>query len=100
MIRKNKILDSCINGDGDIFEEIKKMREHSKVSASCIDGVTTEIPGLFKGIYENLYNSHDDHAEVVTEVNNRMNSSHIVEVDKVTPDIVKKAASHLHSHRD
>ena len=102
MIRKNKILDSCINGDGDIFEEIKAMRKHSKVTASCMDGVTEDIPGHFKGIYEKLYNSHDDHANIVeidAEVNSKINYFHLVDVDRVTPDIVKKAASRLHSNK-
>ena len=67
-----------------------------------MDGVTEDIPGHFKGIYEKLYNSHDDHANIVeidAEVNSKINYFHLVDVDRVTPDIVKKAASRLHSNK-
>ena len=41
-IRRNRLLDACINGNGDIFKEIKKMRKSAPVVArkkfiqSCI----------------------------------------------------------------
>ena len=102
LIRKNKLLDSCINGDGDIFEEIKAMRKSAQVSSSTMDGVREDIPGHFRGIYDNLYNSHDDQAkvaEIEVEVNSRISSFHLSDVDKVTPDKVREAASHLNSNK-
>ena len=65
-----------------------------------MDNVKTDIPGHFRGIYKNLYNSHDDDAQVAeisSEVNARINISHLVDIDKVTPEIVRKAASHLNN---
>ena len=100
MIRKNKLLNACINGDGDLFEEIKKLRKCGQVSATTMDNVKTDLPGHFRGIYKNLYNSHDDDAQVAeieSEVNARINISHLVDIDKVTPEIVRKAASHLNN---
>ena len=102
LIRKNKILDSCINGTGDLFEEIKAMRKCDEVTATSMDGITKDIPGHFRRVYENLYNTHDDIAQVAAieaEVNEKINSSHLVDVEKVTPEIIKEAASHLKNNK-
>ena len=102
LIRKNKILDSCINGNGDLFSEIKAMRKCDQVVATSMDGVTKDIPGHFSSVYKELYNSHDDSANVAaiqTEVDKKINSYHLLDVDKVMPEIVKQAASHLNSNK-
>ena len=102
MIRRNKLLDSCINGDGDIFEEIKAMRKSSQVSATTMDGVRDDIPGHFKGIYSKLYNTHDDQANIAAigaEIDKKITFNQLADVDKVTPETVKKAASHLNNNK-
>ena len=102
LIRKNKILDSCINGTGDLFKEIKDMRRCKQVTATSMDGVTKDIPGHFKSVYEDLYNTHDDItqvADIEAEINNKINSSHLVDVEKVTPELIKEAACHLKSNK-
>ena len=40
MIKKNKLLDACFNGNGDVFEEVKKIRQHKPPVASEMDGST------------------------------------------------------------
>ena len=53
-IRKNKLLDACLNqgGDGvDLFKEIKSMRKSKSVVASSIDGVNANIPEHFRNIH-------------------------------------------------
>jgi hypothetical protein len=63
-----------------------------------MDGKSENIPGHFKTIYETLYNSVDDSGDledIKTEVEERINLSHINDVNKVTPDLVKEAASHI-----
>ena len=52
IIKKNKLLDACINGNGDVFAEIKKIRQHSPAVATTMDGVKDDIPNHFKGIFE------------------------------------------------
>ena len=98
IIKKNKLLDACVNGNGDIFSEIKKIRSHKNVVASSMDGQNDDIAGHFKGLYSDLYNSVDDLdnlRELKAEVDNEINFSQLFEVDKVTPDVVQKAASNL-----
>ena len=40
-IKRNKLLDSCLNGGGDLFKEIKTMRKCKPVVATSMDGVQT-----------------------------------------------------------
>ena len=64
-IRKNKLLDSCINGGGDIFKEIQSFRKSNPVVATSMDGVKDDVKDHFKGIYEKLFNSADDAEELL-----------------------------------
>ena len=73
------MLNSCLNGDGDIFDEIKAMRKHAQAASTTIDGVNQDIPGHFKGIDSKLYNSHSDQTEIEAledDLENRINITH------------------------
>ena len=98
IISKNKLLDACINGNGDLFSEIKKMRNSDPMVANTMDGVKVGIADHFKDIYSGLYNSVDDQEELVKlceSVKQKVNVHHLHDVRKVTPDIVKEAAKNL-----
>ena len=97
-IKKNKLLDACINGESDLFKEIKKIRNTRPCVADSIDGVKDGIADHFKEIYEGLYNSVDEAEELVNlsnTVNSKVNIFSLYDVKKVTPDIVKEAAHNL-----
>ena len=97
-IKSNKMLDSCLNGNGDIFKEIKAIRKTRQVVANSIDGVTEKIPDHFRTIYADLYNSVDDAdnmAKLSREVEGRIGSFSLHDVNKVTPEVVKAAAKKL-----
>ena len=98
LIAKNKFLDACINGQGDVFAEIKKIRNSKPCVANSMDGVRDGIADHFQEIYKDLYNSVDDKDELMDlcmDVENKVNTYHLHDVDKVTPDIVKEAAGNL-----
>ena len=81
-----------------VFKEIKKIRKCEPVTATSMDGQTENIAEHFKTIYENLYNSADDSAElegIKMQVEERINFAEINEVNKVTPNLVKEAAAHI-----
>ena len=91
-IRKNNLLNACINGSSDIFEEIKKLRRSKPVVATSMDGNKDDIPGHFKTIYSQLYNSVEDKEELLDlkeNVENSININSLKDVERVTPDIVK-----------
>ena len=98
LVKKNKLLGACLNGGGDIFKEIKAMRKTRQVVATTMDGVGENLPEHFKTIYSNLYNSvedAEDMAKVSCEVEDKIGAFSLNDVSRVTPDIVKEAASKL-----
>ena len=42
-LKRNTLLEACINDKGDIFKEIKKLRKSSSVVATLIDGNAENI---------------------------------------------------------
>ena len=97
-IVKNKLLDACLNGGGDIFKEIKKLRATKPTVAASMDGVQNDVSGHFKNIYSELYNSVNDREDLIKiadETETKVNFLSLMDVDKVTPDVIKEAASHL-----
>ena len=67
-----------------------------------MDGVHENIQEHFKGIYSNLYNTHEDNEEmkvIEKEVCSGVNQAHLKDVEKVTPELVKEALSHLNSNK-
>ena len=98
LIRRNKLLSACVGGEGDLFKEVKALRQCPPVIATSIDGVTENIPGHFSDIYSTLYNSADDTVEfnlVHQQVQAAVNSSHLDRVLKITPELLKEATSKL-----
>ena len=65
LITKNKLLDACINGNGNIFDELKKLRKAKPVVATSMDGVAEDIPGHFRRIFKDIYNSADDSEDLM-----------------------------------
>ena len=61
-IKKSKLFDSCINGNGDLFKEVKVMRKVNQQVAEIIDGVT---PNPFGSIYKELFNCVEDGDKIV-----------------------------------
>jgi hypothetical protein len=95
-IKKSKLLDACLNGNGDLFKEVKAMRKTSTIFADSIDGVHDDVPNHFKQIYSKLYNSVEDAADVAIisqKIEDNIKSTDMTYIDKVTTSVVKTAAS-------
>ena len=98
IIKKTKLLDACLNGNGDLFTEVKKMRKTKTICADKVDGVTKDIPDHFKNIYKELYNSVQDGDEIEVikeEIEKKISKESLRDVNKVTIDEVKKATAAL-----
>ena len=101
-IKKTKLLDACLNGDGNLFKEIKKIRKTKVVVADKIDGVTEDIPSHFASIYKELFNSVKDGKDVERiskEVDTKITVDSLADVNKVNKEEVKKAAAALKSDK-
>ena len=102
IIKRNFLLDSCLNGNGNIFAELKKMRKGKPVVATSMDNEQNNIPNHFKGIYSKLYNSTNDKDElnaIKSEVEMKINLTHLADVEKVTADVVKEATGCLKDNK-
>ena len=100
IIKRNNLLNSCLNGESDIFDEIKKMRKSDQVSVASIDGVKDNVEEHFATIYKNLYNSVEDKEDVKVlydKNEDKIDGTSLIDVEKVTPKLVKEAISHLNN---
>ena len=102
-IRNNKLLDACVNGDGDLFEQIKLLRKTSTTFPASMDGEQGDkIPKHFQDIYSKLYNSNDDSDEIIEVedfIRDKVNQTHLKDVEKVTPVVVKEAVKRLKGNK-
>ena len=97
-IQKSKLLEACMGGGGDLFTELKKLRQTRNVVATSMDGVSENIGEHFKEKYEKLYNSAEDGVELLkvqSEVEDMVDAHSITDILKVTPKIIKEAAQKL-----
>ena len=97
-IVKSKVLDSCLNGNGNLFKEIKKLRKVRSKFATSMDGKTEGIPAHFSDIYSKLYNEAEDHVETIKleeEINKRISNEELCEANKIDASVVKEAAKKL-----
>ena len=97
-MKHDKMLNSCLNKDTDIFKEIRKQRSCGSTCATSIDGRSKDIPDYLAGKYEQLYNQVDDKddlAELETDLNARIDSQSLRFVDMITSEVVKKATRKL-----
>ena len=97
-LKRSNLLDACLNGGGDLFQELKSFRKHSTVVATSMDGVSHNIKEHFKTKYQQLYNSANDGDEILNvqaETNELVDENSLCDVMKVTTQLVKEAAHKL-----
>lgn len=102
IIKKNKLLDACVNGNGDIFSELRKMRNVRRKIPEVMDG-NKNVSVRFREVYQSLYNSGNDRSStesMLTAVNKEINTTSLHDVDLVTADIVKQATDNIKLHKN
>lgn len=79
LVKHNNMLNSCILGGSDIFNEIKKLRKNNSFKVNNIDGFNNDnlISNHFAGKYDKLYNSlsNDKYSNDLIKLNNTINES-------------------------
>ena len=102
MIKKNKLLDACVNGNGDIFDELRKMRKVKCTVPQVMDGCKN-VNETFMNVYKELYNSSNDKdetLEILDKVNDVINDVSHDDVDLVTAEIVELATNNIKPHKN
>ena len=60
-IKNKKLVENCLEGENDIFAEIKRQRGNETEESVTIDGaVGGNIPDKFADVYEELFNREND----------------------------------------
>ena len=94
-IKRNDLLNSCLNGEENLYDKIKKSRICRQTFASSIDNVTENIPMHFAEIYENLYNSVEDKDDlriVEKYINSHINTVSLRYVNCITKEVLTTAS--------
>ena len=102
-IKRNTLLDACLNDNGDIFVELKKLRRSTPAQTSVIDGESDNIPNHFAEIYRNLYNSapdKDNTQQLYEKIDRMINSDSMKAVDRITPKVVEEAIRKIKSGKN
>ena len=104
-ISRNKILMSCICGNSDVFEELKRIRKTDDAKVPTMDGVKhDDIPAHFAKTFNELYTKHEDGAELrelQRTLDSDISEKHLGDVHAVDAKVVKEAIEKLkHSKSD
>jgi hypothetical protein len=97
-IKRNNLLNCCLNGKGNIFDEVKKSRRCQQTFAPSIDNITENIPMHFAKIYKNLYNSVEDQDDlriVEEKIKTNINTMSLQHIDLITKEVLTNASSKL-----
>ena len=100
-IKKDKLLNSCLAGKNNIFDEIRKMRSVRNNAPKSIDG--SEKPAeRFAEVYGELYNSVDDALEtrnLFEQVETCIDANSLHDVDLITADVIADVVKDIKSNK-
>ena len=98
ILQNERLVKSLLQGNGNIFEEIKKHRSKPSSFSTSIDGVvgSVNIANCFSEIYGRLYNKveNDEHfSRISDKVTKYLENSSTLTLSLVTDEVVGKAIS-------
>ena len=94
-LMREKFLEALLEGDRNLNEELRKFKGVAEKVASKVDGHTDpdNISDHFKNIFQGLYNrtgSKEPLENLLNEVNESVEAQDIVDVRKITPELIQK----------
>ena len=96
-IRSNKLIEACLDNDKNIFEEVRKLRKCKNDVANTIDGKTENVENHFADIYDDLFTSVDDKAELLLVSQKLDKDINNNDVSRVTPNVIVEAIKKLNA---
>ena len=91
-IKNKKLVENCLDGDNDLFEEIRKQRGKESRENVTIDG--GRLPDKFAEVYQELYNRENDEdnlEELLNNISNDIGDEAHVDIEKIITYLLKKA---------
>ena len=102
-IKNKKLVENCLEGENDIFAEIKRQRGKETEESVTIDGADgANIPNKFADVYEELYNRENDRnnlEEILNNINNNIGNEANIEIEKINPALIKEALKKIKSNK-
>ncbi len=101
-IKKDKLLNACVAGKNNIFDELRKMRSVQKKSPSVIDGNSNPAE-RFAEVYNKLYNctqDADDTENILRSVESNINENSLQDVDLVTADVIEEVVKEVRTRKN
>ena len=102
-IKNKKLVENCLEGENDIFAEIKRQRGNETEESVTIDGaVGGNIPDKFADVYEELFNRENDREnveEILSTINNNIGDEAHIEIDKINPALIREALKKIKSNK-
>ena len=93
------MIENCLDGENDLFAEIKRSRGKEATECVTIDGANGEsIPNKFAEVYEELYNRENyrnEMEEFLTTINAEIGNEPKVEIDRINPNLIKEALKNI-----
>ena len=105
-LRQSSFIADCLDGKvQNILSEVKRLKGGVSNSASIIDGISNpqNIAEHFKTLYQEIFNVHNDQAEVniiLDEINANLDHSSLEVVDNITPELVEKVIKKLSNEKN
>ena len=100
-LKKDKLLNSCLNGKDNIFDELHRMRRVKNSLPTTIDG-NKKPTERFAEVYGKLYSSANDREnteQMLVEIEKSIDAKSVVDVELVTPEIIEKVALEIKSNK-
>ena len=102
-IKNRKLVENSLEGENDIFAEIRRHRGKDTEESVTIDGANGEnIPNKFAEVYEELYNRENDGQtvnEVLDSINNDIGNEASIEIEKINPALIKEALKKIKANK-
>ena len=105
-LRQSSFLSDCLDGNvQDMLAELKKLKGNNSSPTSVMDGISgsQNISDHFKNLYQDIFNVHNDQAEVnviLDEINANLDHTSLEVVNSITPELVGQVIKKLSNDKN
>ena len=96
-IKKDKLMNACLAGKNNIFDELRKMRQVKKNAPAFIDGNANPAE-RFAEVYSKLYSCTNDANEtekILQSIDAKIDNNSLQNVDLVTADVIEDVVNEV-----
>ena len=102
ILRRNTLLDACINNNGNIFDIIRKQRQTTPSVPGMIVGNSVNTETHFAKLYGELYDSVKDRDRLISVkqfLSKIVDPSSLKDIVKITPALIEEAVSRIKNNK-